>query len=118
MWWRFKILHTPGKLQLAADAISRRNSKLPANLYRLSAIAIEVYEEDIFDDLQLGLKDLYDCSAKIHSVMSVDTVKVITWEKLYKAVQEDPVLAKLMEVVLRGFPQSSHDVEENIKQYV
>ena len=29
-WWQFNILHTPGKKQLAADALSRR-SKLPAN---------------------------------------------------------------------------------------
>ena len=89
LWWQFKIIHTPGKLQLAADAVSRRKSKLPANLYRLSATDIEVVEEDIIDDLKLILKDLYNCSAKIHSVMSGDTVKVITWEKLYEAVQED-----------------------------
>ena len=43
-------------------------------------------EEDIIDDLQLRLTDLYDCSAKIHSVMRGDTVKVITWERLYEAV--------------------------------
>ena len=49
--------------------------------------------------------------------MSGDTVKVITWEKLYKAVHEDQVLVKLMEVVLQGFPQSSHDVDEDLKQY-
>ena len=42
---------------------------------------------------------------------------VITWERLYEAVQEDPLLVKLMEVVLRGFPQSSHDVDEHLKQY-
>ena len=24
LWWQFKIIHTPGKLQLAADALSRR----------------------------------------------------------------------------------------------
>ena len=49
--------------------------------------------------------------------MRGDTVKVITWERFYELVQEDPVLVKLMEVVLRGFPQSSHDVDENLKQY-
>ena len=63
------------------------------------------------------MTDLYDCSAKIHSIMRGETVKVITWERLYKAFQEDPVLLKLMEVVLRGFPQSGHDVDEDLKQY-
>ena len=45
--------------------------------------------------------------------MRGDTVKVIIWEKLYEAVQEDQVMVKLMEVVLRGFPQSSLDVDED-----
>ena len=37
--------------------------------------------------------------------------------KLYKAANEDQVLGKLMEVLLRGFQQSSHDVDEDLKQY-
>jgi hypothetical protein len=27
LWWQFTIVHTPGKLQLAADALSRRKTK-------------------------------------------------------------------------------------------
>ena len=69
--------------QLAADAFLMRKSKLPPNLYRLSTTDIEVVEEEIIDDLQFRLTDLYDCSTKIHSVMSRYTVKVITWKKLY-----------------------------------
>ena len=117
LWWHFKIIHIPEKLQLAADNLSRRKSKLPANLYRLSAKDSEVVEEDIIDYLQLRLTDLYDCSAKIHSVMRGVTVKVIAWERLYEGVHEDQVLVKLMEVVLRGFPQSSHDVDKDLKQH-
>ena len=53
LWWQFKIIHTPGKLQLAADALSRRKSKLPANLYRLSAADSDVGEEEVIADLRL-----------------------------------------------------------------
>ena len=74
-------------------------------------------EEEVIADIQLRLTELYDCSAKIHSVMRGDTPKVVTWERLYEAVQEDKVLVKLIEVVLRVFPQSSHDVDEDLKQY-
>jgi hypothetical protein len=35
LWWQFTIVHTPGKLQLAADALSRRKTKLPATIYQL-----------------------------------------------------------------------------------
>jgi hypothetical protein len=36
---------------------------------------------------------------------------------LYEVANEDPVLVKLMEVVLRGFPQSSYNVDKELKQY-
>ena len=68
-------------------------------------------EEEVIADLQLRLTELYDCSARIHSVMRGDTVKVITWERLYEAVQEDQVLVKLMEVVLRGFHRLRYDLQ-------
>jgi hypothetical protein len=44
LWWEFKILHTPEKNQLAADALSRR-SKLPAALYKLS-VTVDNIDED------------------------------------------------------------------------
>ena len=44
LWWQFKILHTPGKKQVAADALSRR-SKLPAALYKLS-VTVNNDEDD------------------------------------------------------------------------
>merc|ERR1712096_292805 len=56
-------------------------------------------------------------TADINSVMRLDEIYVITWEKLYEAVQEDPVMVKLIEVVLRGFPQSSYDIDEELKPY-
>ena len=40
----------------------------------------------------MRLTDLYDCSAKIHSVMRGDMVKVITREKLNEVVHEYQVL--------------------------
>ena len=33
--WQFTIVHTPGKLQLAADTLSRSKTKLPATIYQL-----------------------------------------------------------------------------------
>ena len=49
-----------------------------------------------------------DIKAGVHAVMRTDEIKVITWDRLYKAAQEEPLMVKLMEVVLRGFPQSSY----------
>ena len=55
LWWQFKIILTPGKLQLVAYAISRMKSKLPANLYRHSAADSDVGEEDVIADIQFHL---------------------------------------------------------------
>ena len=65
LWWQFRIIHTPGKLQLATDALSRRKSKLPANLYRLSAADSDAGEEDVIADVQLKLTDHTDPEHRI-----------------------------------------------------
>ena len=41
-------------------------------------------------------------TAAAYSILSSDEISVITWERLYEVANEDPVLVKLMEVVLRG----------------
>jgi hypothetical protein len=46
--------------------------------------------------------------------LSSEEISFITWERLYEVANEDRVLVKLKEVV---FPQSSYDVDEELKQY-
>ena len=55
LWWQFKIIHTPGKKQLAADALSRRKSKLPAVLYRVSVTNKYDDAEEIIEDIKIRL---------------------------------------------------------------
>jgi hypothetical protein len=47
----------------------------------------------------------------------LEEISFIMRERLYKVANEDRVLVKLKEVVLRGFPQSSYDVDGEIKQF-
>jgi hypothetical protein len=49
LWWQFTIIHTPGKLQLAADALSRRKG---AATYQVSV------QENHDDDEENVVKDL------------------------------------------------------------
>jgi hypothetical protein len=49
--------------------------------------------------------------------LSSEEISVITWETLYEVANEDRVLVKLKEVVLRGFPQSSYDIDDELKQF-
>ena len=61
LWWKFTIIHTPGKLQLAADVLSRRKTKLPATIYRLGA---NDNEKNVADDLKTRLEP--HCPAPNH----------------------------------------------------
>ena len=127
LWWQFTIVHTPGKLQLAAYALSRRKTKLSATIYQLRIHEPEDEEEGVAKDLKDRFEhhfpepDTSDLTeeetAAAYSLLSSEEISVITWERLYEVANEDPVLVKLMEVVLRGFPQSSYDVDEELKQY-
>ena len=81
LWWQFKIIHTPGKKQLAADALSRRKSKLPAVLYRVSVTSkYDDDAEEIIEDIKIRLvnastdPDLQgsidpDLQGSVHTVM-------------------------------------------------
>jgi hypothetical protein len=124
LWWQFTIAHTPGKLQLAADALSRRKTKLPAIIYQL-----RIREPD--DEITNNLKNRFEHhfpepdtsdlteeeTASAYSILSSEEISVITWERLYEVANEDRVLVKLKEVVLRGFPQSSYDVDEELRHF-
>jgi hypothetical protein len=52
LWWQFTIVHTPGKLQLAEDALSRRKTKLPATIYQLRIRQPDDEEDEIANDLK------------------------------------------------------------------
>jgi hypothetical protein len=44
--------------------------------------------------------------AAAYSILSLEEITVITLERLYELANEDRVMVKLKEVVLRGFPQT------------
>ena len=64
-----------------------------------------------------------DMMAKIQSVtlaanpMAKDTLQVMTWSRLHKATQEDAVMTRLAEAIERGFPDSQHDVPQDLREY-
>ena len=105
LWWQFTIIYTRGKLQLAADALSRRKTKLPATIYQLSIQDPQDEEENIVDDLKDRFEhhfpepDTSDFTeeeiAAAYSIFSSTEISVITWERLYEVANEDPVLVKL-----------------------
>ena len=70
MWWKFKVIHVPGKRQDAADAISRMK---PAQLLNICVIENQNYDDG--DMLRVGLNRL-----ELHD----DGLKTISWELVYQ----------------------------------
>jgi hypothetical protein len=109
LWWQFTIVHTPGKLQLAADALSRRKTKLPATIYQLRIREPDDDKDEIANDLRNRFEhhfpehDTSDLTeeetAAAYSILGSEEISVITWERLYEVANEDRVLVKLKEVV-------------------
>ena len=42
---------------------------------------------------------------------------VTSWNRVYEATQEDALMCKLMEKVYRGFPQTSYDLDPDLRPY-
>jgi hypothetical protein len=102
LWWQFTIVHTPSKLQLAADALSRRKTKLPATIYQLRIYEPNDEEDEVADDLKNRFEhhfpepDTSDLTeeetAAAYSILNSEEISVITWERLYEVANEDWVL--------------------------
>ena len=65
----------------------------------------------------LGEESAGKTVAATYYVMNDDVISVITWEKLREVAEEDSVMVKLLEIVMRGFPQSCYDLDETIRQF-
>ena len=102
-------------------------AKLPSTIYQLRINEPDNEEDEIANDLKNRFEhhfpepDTSDLTeeetAAAYSILSSEEISVITWERLYEVANEDRVLVKLKEVVLRGFPQSSYDVFEELRQF-
>ena len=70
LWWQFTIIHTPGKLQLAADALSRRKgaSVYTVSVHKTIDDEMEVVKDgDVLGKMSSGkafgeLAILYNCT--------------------------------------------------------
>ena len=81
LWWIFQVVHTPGKKQLAADAISRRK-KLPAALYGLSVLPSQGPDDDLFQEMNNVFH--------VNTVLSSEKLQVISWDRVLEATVQDP----------------------------
>ena len=104
MWWRFKVIYNPGKSQEAADAMSRIKHPL--------FITLNETDNDEREMLEVNLAILYSDSIDMR-----ETEGVISWGRVFKATQEDPILVRVIEEVERGMPDTSYELEKDLRPY-
>jgi hypothetical protein len=115
----------PGQAPTGSRCNIKKKNQTPS--YQLRVSGPDDEDDEIANDLKTRFEhhfpepDTSDLTeeenATAYSILGSEEISVITWERLYEAANEDRVLVKLKDVVLRGFPQSSYDVDEELKQY-
>ena len=113
--WRFKVVHVPGKSIPASDAASRYPSDnghgspevldSDSDLDFLAAVRVDCDDEH--------LEDMIVASAKA----ALNNVKAVTWERVKQETQSDEHMAKLVELVIGGFPNSITDLPIPLQPY-
>ena len=107
MWWRFKVIYNPGRSHEAADAMSRIKPLRP-----LFITLDETDDDDEREMLEVNLAVLHSAPNDIR-----ETDGVISWNKVFKATQDDPILVRVIEEVERGMPETSYELEKGIYSF-
>ena len=126
--WQFDMVYVPGNKQAAADTLSRKKS-----LAVLSSLSDRGSEDIDMEDILHAevVASLMEVSIAVAAsdqcqedglqgvaVLSVNAEpRVITWLEVQKATNEDKVLAKLREEIQRGIPDSSTDIDKDLRMF-
>ena len=92
--FKFKIIHIPGKLHKAPDAISRHptGSRHPQKLF-------------LPDDIHTA------------AAFSLSTFHSVTWNHVREETTSDPIMCLLQETIEAGFPDHKDNVPQQIHEY-
>ena len=109
LFWRFTILHVPGRWNCAADATSRNpadQGQVVNDADTLAAVRI------VDDDTECMEADIV-ATFQSH----VDSYGAVTWHDLQRAQQTDEELKLLHRAVSEGFPDDRAHMPDPIKEY-
>ena len=96
--YNFKIIHVPGILNSAPDAMSRH----PTNV----------------DDQNSSIAAVEEEFSRAFAIMQSDSMPgSVTWETIDDASAHDAECIKLREAVEHGFPQSRNELPQTIRKY-
>ena len=116
--YRFSIQHTPGRWQRGADAMSRNPVSDSA-----AAIMHEVIKVVRAAPSSTDVTDSAAIQAEVHMAASEavymlqDDTESLSLTGIRNVGQQDPTYIRLIETILRGFPDSRHQTDPSIREY-
>ena len=109
--WNFDLVYVPGGRQAAADALSRKKAMVDVvSLWSPWSMEHMDMENKLQDEVVANVSAVSVSEVRQMDVMVVETEpKLVTWQELQEATNQDTVLVKLREEIQRGMADSMHD---------
>ena len=117
--WQFDMVYVPGGRQAAADALSRKKAEVDV-LSAWSGYDMEHLDmEDMLQaEVMINLVEVTGDAKNQVEIMAADAEpKLVTWQEMREATNNDMVLVKLREEIQRGMADSMHEVPAELKEF-
>merc|ERR1711942_90788 len=117
--WQFDMVYVPGGKQAAADALSRKKAGV-AVLSAWSGHEMEHLDmEDMLQaEVQVNLIAVSGSEEQQAEIMATEAEpRLVTWQELQEATNNDAVLVKLREEIQRGMADSMHEIPTELKEF-
>jgi hypothetical protein len=128
--FKFKIVHIPGKKNLATDALSRHPTRpedtamleLPDDAH--AALACKGDDtpscKEILSMLRTEEADwsaAMDAEITAAAALSLEGMTAVTWDRIREATTSDPVMFSLLETIEDGMPDSQMLLPPQLREY-
>ena len=117
--WHFELVYVPGGRQAAADALSRKKAKVDVvSLWSPRSMEHLDMEDKLQDEVVANVSEVSVSEVRQIAVMVTETEpKLVTWQELQEATNQDTVLVKLREEIQRGIADSMYDIPTELREF-
>ena len=132
--FKFKIVHLPGRKNLASDALSRHphgtpgaeKLLLPDDVHTISEehelvnINARTLRSHILTELRMDTQDVcssLDSDLTAATAHALDDMQAVTWDRVREATTSDPIMFALCQIIEDGLPQTKAEYPPLLREY-
>ena len=132
--FKFKIVHLPGRKNLASDALSRHphgtpgaeKLLLPDDVHTISEehelvdINARTLGSHILTELRMDTQDVCsspDSDLTAATAHTLDDMQAVTWDRVREATSSDPIMFELCQIIEDGLPQTKAEYPRLLREY-